>query len=63
MQDKHSTRIRLLRFIAWALAMVATSLVMNNFAPQRVIFVPCFFMVMMVPAVLLPLESKRKDRA
>jgi hypothetical protein len=63
MQNKRAVRIRLIRFIAWALAMFGASLLMNIYAPQRMVFVPCFFMAIMMPAVLLPLKPKRNDPA
>jgi hypothetical protein len=63
MQTRSATRIRFIRFIAWALAMFGASLLMNIYSPRHMVFVPCFFMAMMVPAVLLPLRPRRNDPA
>ena len=54
----HSAK-RGLRFMLWAVLMAATGWVTLNFAPHRVVLVPCVFMVLFVPMVLLPLRGNR----
>jgi hypothetical protein len=43
--------------------MCLTIAIVGMYAPHRVVLVPCIFMAIMVPAVLLPLKPKRNDPA
>ena len=54
-------RMRIIRMLAWLIAMVATAGIVGVYAPKKVFFVPSFFLCIMVPAVLVPLHPKRKD--
>jgi hypothetical protein len=57
MDQKKITRWRIIRLILWALAMCVSGLIVANYSPRRAMFVPCFFLIIMVPAVLLPLDK------
>jgi hypothetical protein len=56
MQD--ATQVRFLRFAVWALLMLSASLFTSNVAPRRTVFVPCLFLPLMVPMVLMPFGKK-----
>ena len=51
------TKWRFLRMMVWLLGMLATTHVTSIYWPQRAMFVPCFFICILVPAVLLPLDK------
>jgi hypothetical protein len=65
MDQKTFNRWRYIRMVLWALAMATTASIVGMYSPRKAVFVPCFFLCIMVPAVLLPLkpvtESKPKD--
>ena len=65
MDQKTLVRWRVIRMIVWVLAMSITTMVVGIYSPRRAVFVPCLFLCIMVPAVLIPLkptpESKPKD--
>ena len=65
MDQKTFIRWRLIRFVVWTLAMGITSMIVGTYWPHRAVFVPCFFLCIMVPAVLIPLkptpDPKLKD--
>jgi hypothetical protein len=65
MDQKTFNRWRYIRMVLWALAMCITAIIVGNYSPRRAVFVPCFFLCIMVPAVLLPLkpatDPKPKD--
>jgi len=60
MQSQSLYPMRFFRFCVWALLMLVAVLVTVHFAPRKALFVPCVFIALMVPMVLLPLEPKRK---
>jgi hypothetical protein len=35
--------------------------IIANFEPHKVVFVPCLFMVLFVPMVLIPVNRKRQE--
>ena len=53
----HST-VRFLRFSVWVLLMLTVCLITLDFAPHRVVLVPCHFLPLFVPMVLLPMRRK-----
>jgi hypothetical protein len=56
MQD--ATKIRFLRFAVWVLLAFSAALLTMEIAPRRTVFVPCLFLPLMVPMVLMPFEKK-----
>jgi len=42
------------------LLMCVASLITAGFAPRKVVFVPCVFMALFVPMVLIPIHHKRQ---
>jgi hypothetical protein len=60
-QQARFLRTRFLRFALWATAMCVTCIIVGMHAPHRVALVPCVFLAIMVPAVLLPLKPKVDD--
>jgi hypothetical protein len=58
----HSTA-RFVRFAVWVLLMLTACLIADAFAPPRVVLVPCLFMVLFVPVVLLPMHSNKSGRS
>ena len=53
-------KVRIVRFINWGVLMCAACLITTGFAPNKVVFVPCVFMVLFVPMVLVPIRNKRQ---
>lgn len=58
MTDRRFLQFRVLRFIIWAILMCVTSSIVGWYHPHKVVFVPCVFLAIMVPMVLLPMENK-----
>jgi hypothetical protein len=59
MQSATHSMARFVRFAVWVLLMLAACLITADLAPHRTALVPCLFMVLFVPMVLLPINSKR----
>ena len=55
-----NTKVRIFRFIMWALLMCIAGLITAHFAPQSVVFVPGLFLVLFVPLVLIQIHNKRQ---
>ena len=55
-------KVRALRFAVWALAMLSACLIALIVAPQRTLFVPCLFLPLMVPMVLMPFKRSPASR-
>ena len=53
---------RPLRFMLWAIAMSATGMVVGWYWPHKAVYVPCAFIAIMVPSVLLPLRPNPAQR-
>ncbi len=60
-QDRRFVRMRLLRAIVWMLAMFLAYVLTDFYAPKKAVLVPCVFMALFVPAVLLPMRLKAKE--
>jgi hypothetical protein len=58
MQDSTHSTVRFLRFSVWTLLMLTACLITLDFAPHRVSIVPCLFLPLFVPMVLLPMRRK-----
>jgi hypothetical protein len=56
---RDATKIRFVRFAVWALLTLSACLFTMNVAPQRTVFVPCLFLPLMVPMVLMPFGQKK----
>jgi len=56
---QEDTRVRFLRFAVWALSMLSALLFTLVVAPQRTVFVPCLFLPLMVPMVLMPFKKNK----
>lgn len=56
-------KVRIFRFIVWALLMCVAGLITAHFAPHKVFFVPGLFLVLFVPVVLIPLHNQRSGRS
>jgi hypothetical protein len=52
--------MRTLRFMIWAVAMLIAETIAINHGARNAALVPALFVVIMVPAVLLPLEKRQK---
>jgi hypothetical protein len=50
---------RFLRFAVWALLTFSAFLIIEIVAPHRAIFVPCLFVPLMVPMVLMPFRKSQ----
>jgi hypothetical protein len=59
MQTATHSLARFVRFAVWMLLMLTACLITADFAPHRTALVPCLFMALFVPMVLLPLKSKK----
>ena len=59
MQSATHSMARFVRFAVWVLLMLTACLVTEAFAPHRRVLVPCLFMALFVPMVLLPIHSKK----
>jgi hypothetical protein len=59
MQSATHSMARFVRFAVWVLLMLTACLIANAFAPHRTAIVPCLFMALFVPMVLLPINSKK----
>jgi hypothetical protein len=57
-QQARFLRTRFLRFAIWALAMFITCIIVGIYAPHRIVLVPCIFLAIMVPAVLIPMQPR-----
>jgi hypothetical protein len=57
-----STEVRVVRFCLWTLLMLAACQITAHFAPRRVRFVPCVFLPLMIPMVLMPLRKTPKQQ-
>jgi ABC-type transport system involved in cytochrome c biogenesis permease component len=57
-----ATKIRFLRFAVWVLSMLSASLFALIVDPRRTIFVPCIFLPLMVPMVLMPFKKSQSFR-
>ena len=51
-----SPKVRILRLLLWAMPMCMAGLITAGFEPQNVVFVPCVFLALFVPMVLLALR-------
>jgi len=58
MTDARFLRLRLLRFVIWAILMCVTASIVGWYNPRKAVLVPCVFIALMVPMVLLPMENK-----
>lgn len=54
---------RLLRMALWIIAMAVTEGIVGWYWPHKAVFVPCTFLAIMVPAVLLPMQARPKPDA
>jgi hypothetical protein len=55
-----NSKVRIFRFIVWALLMCIAGSIAAHFAPDKVTFVPGLFLVLFVPIVLIPIRNKRQ---
>jgi hypothetical protein len=53
-------KVRIFRFLIWALLMGIAGLITARFEPHKAVFVPGLFLVLFVPMVLIPLHNKRQ---
>jgi hypothetical protein len=53
-------KVRVFRFLIWALLMCIACLITADFQPHIVVFIPGFFLVLFVPMVLIPMHNKRQ---
>lgn len=50
--------VRFLRFAVLGVLMLAAFLITLEIAPKRVVLVPCIFLALFVPIVLLPMRKR-----
>jgi hypothetical protein len=53
-------KVRIFRFLIWALLMCIACLITADFQPHTVVFVAGLFLVLFVPMVLIPIHNKRQ---
>ena len=53
-------KVRILRFLIWALLMCIACLITADFEPHTVVFVPGLFLVLFAPMVLILIHNKRQ---
>jgi hypothetical protein len=58
MTDRRFMQLRILRLVIWTILMGVTSAIVGWYQPHKAVYVPCVFIVLMVPMVLLPMENK-----
>lgn len=58
MTDARFLKLRLLRLLIWTILMCVAATVVGWYHPRQAFFVPCIFLVVMVPMVLLPMKNK-----
>jgi hypothetical protein len=63
MQQKSEVRLRFIRFVCWASAMCAASVIFDFYDPMKAKYVPMVFIALIGPAILLPLKSKKNTIA
>lgn len=51
-------KVRISRFVIWAISMCIATLIFADFEPHNAI--PCLFMALFVPIVLIPIHKKRQ---
>jgi hypothetical protein len=56
-------KVRVYRFIMWALLMCIAGLITAHFAPHKVVFVPGLFLVLFVPMVLIPTHNSGRENS
>jgi hypothetical protein len=57
MTDRRFIQLRILRLVLWTVLMCVTSAIVGWYHPHKVVYVPCVFLALMVPAVLMPMEN------
>ncbi len=60
MTDSRFQKLRLLRFAIWAVLMAVTASIVGWYYPRKALYVPCIFIALMVPMVLVPMKNKQK---
>jgi hypothetical protein len=55
-----NAKVRIFRFIIWALLMCVACLIAADLKLHTVVFVPALFLVLFVPMVLIPTHRKRQ---
>jgi sugar phosphate permease len=61
MTDSRFLKLRLLRFCIWAVLMTVTASIVGWYYPRKAFYVPCIFMALIAPMVLLPMKNKPED--
>jgi hypothetical protein len=52
-------KVKDFRFIICVLLICTAGLITADFAPHRAVFIPCLFMALFAPIVLIPIHNKR----
>jgi hypothetical protein len=58
MTDQRFMQLRILRAVIWTILMCVTSAIVGWYNPGKVVFVPCVFMALIVPMILLPMKNR-----
>jgi hypothetical protein len=61
MRKLSTVQLRTIRFMVWAIAMLIAETFAMNRGLRNAAAVPAIFMAVMVPAVILPLEKRKKS--